>query len=290
MAFYRNKVNKVNLLDTLVQKLTSIPAGATVPYWTQVQSGTYAQEGYILHSKGSSGTDDVYVRMTSNTQGIVMSMIEQYTPNPISGLVGTVVNESYKQNVQVATSTYSDTAPVQYVLSFDKDKIILVIKGNLVSNGGANQTMAYIGLPERLDPTDNSTAAVFAVSRSAYLLTDLPSNSDTSSGKCKVLRARNKETQSIMYMIRLGAFKTKGWNDTLLLSHIYLQDDISTEGVRSRMSSIHPIYQNASNPDFRDGDEITVGSKRYLVLQIWEVSTGSGTNCFPTGLMAIEEL
>jgi hypothetical protein len=66
------------------------------------------------------------------------------------------------------------------------------------------------------------------------------------------------------------------------------------------MTSIHPINQdNVTYPDFRDGDEITVGSKRYIVFQVYEaknwtvVADYDGTNsinCFPTPFMAIEEL
>lgn len=292
MAFYRDKTTKISLVDKLIQKLTTAPSGSLVPYWTKIQSASYAQEGYVLYSKGSSGTDNIYIRISHNTLGLIMSMMETYTPNPVSGLVGTTVNESIKQNVSVSLSTYPDTAPVDYILSFDKDKIIFILKGNALAVSNSRQVLAYIGLPERLDPNDDSTATVFAVSRDAYQLTATAYSSEGPWSQCRVLRARNKDAQSIMNMVNLNKWKTKGWNGVVLLSHLYLQDDSNLEGVRSRMTSIHPIYQDTTYPDFRDGDEITVGSKRYIVVQVFDVSWGNidSVNCFPTSFMAVEQL
>jgi hypothetical protein len=307
MAFYRDKVQRVGLIDKLVQLLTTAPAGATEPYWKQVQSGTFQNEGYILHSKGKSGTDNIYIRFLKpdHQNSIEMTMIEEYTPNSVAGLNGTIVNESFAQRIYFYNNRgtngdynnwgggYPSNAPVHYFLSFDKDKIMLSLRGDsLVSDTVSTRTFAWIGLPNRLSTEADSTACAHAVSSWAYRLTNAGSSSTGNIGHCKVLRNRNKEAQNVYYMEAFNSYRTKGWGDHLLLSNIYLQDDQAWEGVRSIMDGIHPIYQNDNARDFEDGDEITVGSKRFTVMLVFDPdgSDSYDINCFPSQWLAVEQL
>lgn len=306
MAFYQNKEERALLLDKIVQLLTTKPAGTTAPYWKQVQSGTFQNEGYILYSEGRSGNDNIFVRFHYTTwqNKIVMSMMEGYTPNSVAGLNGVIVNESHAQDVYFYnaaktsngdynnwSSSYSATHPVHYFLSFNKDKIMLVLKGDPGVDNYPMQTLAWIGMPQRLTDEPDSTAVTFAVSTLAYRLTDV-GNTSVNALQAKVLVNRNKQKQNTHHMHTMRKFKSKGWGGHFLLPNIYLQSNVSFEGVRSIMDGVHPLIQNEANPDFKDGDEITVGAKRYTIFMVSSriANKNYDVSCFPSDWMAVEQL
>lgn len=289
MAFYRDKVQRQGLIDKLVQLLTTPPKGAVEPYWKQVQSGTYQNEGYILHSKGQSGTDNIFIRFVFESSSYIrMTLMEDYIPNQVAGISGTRVNETVAQDISYSNGGYSNLHPVHYFLSFDKDRVMLVLTGNPVANSIVYNTLAWIGLPKAMSTEDNSKRACFAVSRQAYQLTNYASyQTVTSASMCKVLEDRSKNKQVNYHMRTLNNYKTKGWDGYLLLPHVYLEQNVGYEGVRSIMHGVHPIIQNSEKTDFKNGDEIMVGSKRFTV---FEVYTNEGVNCFSSPWMAVEQL
>lgn len=280
MAFYKGSVKQADFFDHFIGLLTTPPSGAIDPYWTQVQSGTLTNEGIILHSKGKSGTDNIYVQFRMEHSRIAIALMESYEPNPILGLDGTVTNETDTQYAQYNNSgIYDGQYPLHYWLSFDKDKIMLRLKGheNVSSN---DPTFIWAGLPYRLSVEEDSTAAAIAIGGNYQ-------NYIGNVGYARVVRNRPKRDRARSYMQYLKNWKSKGWHELMQLSHIYLEDESDkTEGIRSIMDCVHPLIDSPEG-DFRDGDEITVGAKRYTILKIRD---NQSYNCFPTNWLAVEQL
>lgn len=293
MAVYQGKIAKNLLVDRIVGHLTGVPSGATEPFWKKVQSGSYANEGYILESKGKEGNKKLFVRFSGapTIGAITMSMMENYVPNASAGLTGTVTNESVKENVTYHNGSYADTYPVHYFLSFDRDKIMLLLKADPTIVTGHAQVFCWIGLPRRMDIADDNTAMIFGVSKFGYELIDYPSNASGSLGMLRVLRNRKRDAQARSYLRTLSKFKTKGWGGHLLLPHMYVEDVNNWEGVRSVVEGAHPVFQDATATDFKDGDEVVVGTKRYTIFNVYNVPNASNSiNCFPSPWMAVEQI
>lgn len=289
MAFYQGKEVQSRLIDTLVEKLTTPPAGSVEPYWTRVESGGYQNEGFILFSNGKSGVDRIFIRMKQTAiNGIEFSIIEDYQPNPVQGLSGIVTNEGPKQNCYFASSSvYGSNQPVHYWLSFDKDKIMLALKGDKVLSN-AVKSFVWIGAPQRFyDPAqEQTTPLAHANSRWSSPLVNTKDSDDLLLGYCRGLRDRARNTNVFYTMTTLTKWKSKGWGDTILLGEIFLHHN-AAEGFRGKMDGVYAL-NNSNPPDFQDGDEIMVGSKRYTVHNIW--SAGSRSNCWNTPWLAVEQI
>lgn len=307
MAYFKGSSQRGQLVDTLVGLLTSIPNGAVEPYWKAVQSGPYATEGVVLYSKGSSGTDNIFIRLSSDAKPnkIYMSIMEDYKPNPVNGLVGTAVNEMGKQEIRwTHTEKYDATFPVYYDLSFDRDRIMLSLmadkqavlaSGDIVVN--AYRTFAWMGLPKRLSPvgtTDwmDSTAVCYAGSRHGMTVAGTSGNLTLPAyGVCRALRDRGR-VESALYDLRVlgsGFGKSRGWGGKILLSDVYMEKKGGDEGPRAIMHGIHPLFTPDSPADFKDGDELVIGGKRYTIMQVY-TDAASQTNCFPSPWLAVEKL
>lgn len=292
MAFYQGTETVSRYIDKIVSLLTTAPSGSMEPFWTKVQSGTFVNEGYILKSVGSSGTDNIFIRLTQPANNTLqISAIESYQPNAVSGLNGTITNESVKTNVPWSNSTgYPAGIPAGYWLSFDKDRIMLCVIGDKTQSG-AVKTFAWIGLPERMAAEKDSTGVAFAVSQWAYPLTQyVAGHANIQAGQCRVAKGKTRGNWPLYSMVTLSKFPTKGWGGKVILPDIFLANTADTsEGIRSKMHGVHPLILS-SVADFRDGDEITVGSKRYTVHFVYSTFTTGNTNCFPQNWLAIEQL
>lgn len=299
MAFYKGSEKRITLVDKLVELLTKTPTGAGQPYWEKIGSGTFENEGYIIRSSGKSGRDEIIVRFkkTADTRMVVMSAIEKYVPNEILGLAGTISGETSQANITYHLSTYNASFPVHYTLSFDKDKIMIILSGDKSVDGTKVNALAWIGMPERLAPeVDTSNGAVtIACSKNASALTGTSSVVNQSVARNIRDRSKNENTYIRLISVSSKFNRTYGWGDVVLLSKILLEDADGVEGVRGIMEGIHPIYQDPLNPDFKDGDEITQGSKRYIVVNcahdgIAGNQSGFDSNSFPSAWMAVEQL
>lgn len=283
MAYYRDKVTQVLLIDKLVERLTTTPSGATEPYWKQVQSGPTATEGYILYSKGKSGKDNIYIRLyqvPNSRHYISLSILEDYKPNPIGGLVGTMVNE-IQQNLYYANSNVSTNTQIRYFLSFDKNKVMLALSAVNVGTTYGITGLMYVGLPTRINEEKDSTAGVITTST-----TFKNSSVYANAGQVYVLKNRAQAVSPIYTMVTMsGIGRSKGWGGHVLLPTIYLQG--TNETIRSVLDGVSPIYQNTAKPDFSHGDEITVGTKRYTVFFVNKMSVRNG---FPSDWVAVEQL
>lgn len=296
MAFYQGKAARTSLIDEIMAKLTTAPAGATDAYWKKVSSGTYQNEGYILKSTGASGTEKLFIRIKQpNAWGLQFSMMENYTPNGVDGLNGTILNESVQRDLcfyDYNTNGYPAAAPVYYWLSFDKDKIMLTLQADKLYSGW-RKTFMYIGLPERMNAEPDSTAMVFGMSQYAHNLTGTAyaSGSYGQYKKIAALKNRKQVVQPILDMRVLSKWKSRGWNNVILLGDIYLEEVDS--GIRARMPHISPLYIDGNLPDYRDGDEITVGSRRFTIHRIVKNDANSenyNQNCFVSDWLAVEQL
>lgn len=292
MAFYQGTETTSRYIDKIVSLLTTAPSGSTEPFWRKVQSGTYANEGYILKSTGSSGTDKIFIRITQPAnQGIQVSAIENYEPNAVDGLNGTITNESVKVNVNWSQSAgYPSTFPVGYWLSFDKDRIMLAVIGDKTYTYSV-KTFMWLGLPERIAAEKDSTGVLFAVSQWAASLTNYTTHNNLTAGQCRVSKGKTRANWQTQQMITLSRFPTRGWGGKVILPDIFIASiaDGASEGLRSKMHGVHPLILS-SVADFRDGDEITVGSKRYTVHYVYSAYSTSNTNCFPQHWLAVEQL
>ena len=300
MAFYHGKTTRIELVDKLVQLLTTAPVGSAEPYWKKVSSGTFLNEGYILKSSGKTGGQDIYIRIHSvpETNYVKVTTLESYIPNDTMGLTGTITNESSVATVYYHSVVYNAAFPVEYHLSFDRDKIILALTGDKGINGETHTGLLWVGMPQRLDPDGDTTnnAVCIACSKSA---TDIASTSGTWSnvGRCRTIRDRQGTANALSSMITVGTKfnRSKGWGDEIMLPDIYIQDYDGVEGIRSIMDGVHPLYQNGAYPDFKSGDEVVKNSKRYTILQVaYDAASGTqavySTNAFPSQWMAIEQL
>jgi len=289
MAFYEGKEPVVTMIDRIIERLTSTPQGSVDPFWRRVESGGYQAEGCILKSTGKSGTDAIFVRLKQNSNtGIDFSMIEDYQPNVVQGLVGVTTNEGPIHTFQWGTGAQPVGASINYWLSFDKDKIILTVQGDRAVTTSFKNVL-FIGLPERLyTPRAGSPSAVaHFVSRYADInLTGSSSSGDAIRGIGRGLRDRSRGALPYYRTVAMTKWKSKGWGGVVLPSDIFMYH-VDQEGLRARMDGVKCLTNSASG-DFRDGEEITVGSKRYIVHQAW--SAGSRQNCFPTDWLAVEKI
>lgn len=295
MAYYNGKIQRNMLVDKLVTLLTTAPVGSSEPYWKKVNSGNFTGDGYILKSSGKTGANDIFVRFqnTTVTNAIVISTMENYVPNSTAGLDGTITNETSTANLYFHASAYGDTIPVEYFLSFDRDKIMLALKGDPSFTGLTYTGFAWVGMPQRLDiDNDKSNGAVtIACSKNAA---GLGANSGNG-GICRSVLDRGGEKNPYTKMVTVGTniARSKGWGNEIMLPTIYLEDHTGDEGIRSIMDGIHPIYQTASMPDFKNGDEIIKNSRRYIILQVATDGVNNVShagNSFPSPWLAIEQL
>lgn len=317
MPLVRGTIKRGELLDKIVTAMTTTPVGANEPYWKAVQTGKVADEGYVLYSKGKSGRDDIYIRIIDSSPSygyLYVSIMETYKPNPVLGLSGTIVGESPQARMEFCNANYPSYRPMEYFLSFDKDKMMLSLAGNPAVHSYSTRVFLWAGMPNRISDEPNSNAVTIALSRRAYEFSNYQNTTNNSQAYGTAYTLRNRKylagrgggnpstvgySQDSIYSLHVPCTaKSKGWGGKISLFPMHLNR--SDEGLRARMSGIHPIYQDANNMDFLDGDEITVGSKRYSVFQVHEDLTKTSgnspiggsysVNCFPSIFMAVEHL
>ncbi len=299
MAFYKETVPNDQMFDTIIQRLTTAPAGAQTPFWTQVQTGPVT-EGIVLYSKGKTGTDDIWVRMKNKTTvswpHIEISVIEKYVPNSVSTLAGTATNEIIHLAYYVPQSSYGTIQPIGFWLSFDKNKIMLRIEPDR-SYGWNTKHFVWVGMPDRLSPeTDNGACCIAGSAYAGLLFGQTWSYEFNNYGFIKILRDRAKAAPSYGKLRTLsGITKSKGWGDFILLPDYYVTEHyVSGDliGPRFRLDGVKPIRQTVEFRDFRDGDEISQGSKRYTIFKVKDNNDipETYTNCFTHDYIAVEQL
>lgn len=297
MAYYNGKIQRNMLVDKLVTLLTSAPIGSSEPYWRKVNSGNFTGDGYILKSSGKTGSDEIYIRIsnTTETNAVILSTLEKYIPNSTAGIDGVITGETAKASLYFHNTVYDERFPVEYFLSFDRDKVILALKNDPSVTGNTYTGLVWVGMPQRLAPDIDKTngACTIACSKSASALTG--SGGYTNHSLCKSVQDRGGEKNPYTSLVTTGltAARSKGWGGEISLPTIYLEDYNGVEGIRSIMDSVHPLFQDPNSPDFKNGDEIIKNSKRYVVLQVASdgiTNHAHPSNSFPSAWMAIEQL
>lgn len=297
MAYYNGKIQRNMLIDKLVTLLTTAPVGSSEPYWKKVNSGNFTGDGYILKSSGKTGSNDIYIRISNSveTNVVIFSTLENYVPNSTTGIDGVITGETGKASVYFHLAAYGESFPVEYFLSFDRDKVILALKGDPSVTGTSYTGLVWVGMPQRLAPDEDKTngACTIACSKAGAALTGATGWANYS--LCRSIRDRSGEANAFTSMVTMGALssRSKGWGGEIMLPTIYLEDQTGVEGVRSIMDGIHPIYQDIAAPDFKNGDEIIKNSKRYIVLNVaydGEANRSHAGNSFPSAWLAVEQL
>lgn len=290
MTMFSGRAYESSFITTLVDHLTGIPVGGTEPYWKQVNSGSFTTEGVILESKGSGGDDNIFVQIKKSTNySIIVRLLHNYIPSPISGLDGTFLSATPEQNVYWYNTTYPATTPFDYWLSFDRDRIMLFVGADKLVVSPTWGDLVWIGVPSRVSKESDSTAATIAVSRYSLPLSGYGTNNNHTGnyGICTTVKSINKSWNVKSSMITSVPFKSVGWGGHVNMPLIYLDNG---EGVRSIMHGVHPLSQVTKDSDFKHGDEIMVGSKRYTIFQTHYAPGNTDANCFPTDWMAVEQL
>lgn len=290
MTLVIGRAYESDFITKLVNHLTAVPSGASDPYWKQVNSGLFTTEGVILQSKGTSGDDNIFVQIKKgSTHYIIVRLLHDYVPNIVSGLDGTFVSATPDQPVYWSTTAYASNYQFDYWLSFDRDRIMLFTSADKLVLNPAWGDLLWIGLPSRLSKEADSTAASIAVSRTSGPITGYVSGGQVSwYSRCMTIRNISKVWNPYSAMITPTLVKSVGWGDNVSLPLIFLD---SGEGARSIMHGIHPLIQSAAEDDFKHGDEIMVGSKRYTIFQTHNsVMHNADSSCFPSNWMAVEQL
>lgn len=289
MTVATGRAYETDFITKLVSHLTAIPSGGTDPYWKQVNSGIFTTEGVILESKGTSGDDSIFVQIKKGASHyIIVRLLHEYVPNQVAGLDGTFVSATPDQQISWYSTNYPTTVPFDYWLSFDRDRIMLFASADKFISNPIWGCLLWIGLPSRLSKELDSTAASIAVSRFGHATNGYTSTAHTANyGRCMTLRNASKAWNPLTNMMTMTHFKSVGWGGNLLLPHIFLD---SGEGTRSIMHGVHPLIASVGSDDFKHGDEIMVGSKRYTIFQTHYNPANLDSNSFPTDWMAVEQL
>lgn len=289
MTLVTGRAYESDFITKLVNHLTAVPSGASDPYWKQVNSGLFTTEGVILQSKGTSGDDNIFVQIKKgSTNYIIVRLLHDYVPNQVAGLDGTFVSNTPDQPVYWAITAYPSTYQFDYWVSFDRDRIMLFTSSDKMVTNPAWGDLLWIGLPSRLSKEADSTAATIAVSRTAGPTNGYAAGGQTSwYGRCMTIRNTSKVWNPYSTMIVPTLVKSVGWGDNVSLPLVFLD---SGEGARSIMHGVHPLHQTTED-DFRHGDEIMVGSKRYTIFQTHNaVMHNADSSSFSANWMAVEQL
>lgn len=288
MAFYTGKAFNSELITTLVELLKTTPSGSSEPYWKEVQSGSFSSEGIILHSKGSSGMDNIYIQIKQGSNYYFnINVLDGYERNATESINGTFAGSIGDTMMQWNNGSYSTSYPIHYILSFDKDRIMLFLERDKSYTGAQNGTLLWAGLPERLSERDDSTAATMLTSNwSTHLSGYGTSNSYAGPvSRTRVLRSVNKSYGAINDITTM-TLPSVGWGGKIILPDIYLRD---LGYVRSRIHGVHPINLY-SDESLIHRSEITVGSKRYTILNVFIDEGNYRHNTFPSNWIALEQL
>lgn len=287
MTVATGRAYETDFITKLVNHLTAIPSGGTDPYWKQVNSGIFTTEGVILESRGTSGDDSIFVQIKKGASHyIIVRLLHGYVPNQVAGLDGTFVSATPDQQVSWYSTNYPTTISFDYWLSFDRDRIMLFVSADKLVATPTWGCLLWVGLPSRLSKEEDSTAATIAVSRFGAATNGHGSNEQGMYGRCMVIRNVSKSWNQYANMISSFPFKSVGWGGNVFLPHIFLDGG---EGARSIMHGVHPLVQ-IKEDDFRHGDEIMVGSKRYTIFQTHNNTVAYDASSFPTDWMAVEQL
>lgn len=290
MTLNMGRAYESDFITKLTNHLTAVPFGGTTPYWEKVNSGTFLSEGVILKSVGSSGNENIFVQIKKGSNNYVhMQLLHDYIPNQVSGIDGTFTSATPLQPIHWYHTTYSSNYTFDYWVSFDRDRIMLFLGADkLVENNPTWGSFTWIGLPNRLSAESDSTAACIATSHFARELTDLYSiNNYGDYNRCKSIRSRTKAWNPLTTMHSTYPFKSVGWGGQVFLPSIFLD---TGDSIRAIMHGIHPLVQVTNAEDFKHGDEITVGSKRYTIFKIRHHAIYYDSSCFGTAWMAVEQL
>lgn len=302
MAFYKGVSSVGSILDKMIELLTKTPQGATSPYWQKVGSGTVDNEGIILHSKGKSGKDLMYLRFKPSTTNrfFEVTLLESYAPNPIQGLAGVMTNESGIGYVGwMGSGTGKITDPVSYILSFDRDKMIISTLGDRSVTSSIRSVFSAGTIERTYSPIEEP------VINSTYISSSLTANgiapsfvSGTAAYEACALMMRSRALKLHQYysmiimscpnVAYVNLRKGKGWNNTIIASDIYLQGFNAlgpVEGIRGKMGGVKTLP--AASSDFIDGEEMMIGSKRYTIVNSPSFSAKSS---WPGAWLAIEQI
>jgi hypothetical protein len=258
-------------------------AMTTSTFWTNISSNvgtTINDDGYVMCSTGSRGTDNIYIRFENAFYdsanwfyGQLFSITEQYTPSSTSG-----VNGTFHSNTRSETLVYSDVddtfgdgtkqnIKIDYKISVLADRVIIMVdnrkRTTFQSSTGAIRNLMYLGLFERFYDELDSSACIIAATNA---------NLNKTNNGLQVLRTMSRYTDQFA-----STQNQTGWSSGLLVYnpnmgvtnpsrvecvrelYVYVNSSLSKEMIRGRLIGIYngglnyqysTTYKKNNLPDF----------------------------------------
>lgn len=143
--------------------------------WTMVSSNvgsTTADDGYVFHSKGSSGKDSLFLGFTnayhsSWNVGPQFFVAENYDPSTIADTNGVFTNRLHESFWLHETTSWGgateDKMPLKYFISVNADRVIIGAMNVGFSHDPVRyRPLIYLGLMKRYSEERDSGAALIA--------------------------------------------------------------------------------------------------------------------------------
>lgn len=301
--FIEGKCTAKALIPIIISALTTVNPDDGQPYWKNVSSNigsSKSDDGYVFHSKGSSGTNDIYIGFKPPSvywrnsdkldYGYIYFTGNKYVPNPVQGLNGTF--EEYHDECMPIIKTESqpvlgftdDTIPMRYLINVNKDRVIIGYWCELKSPL-SYQNVIYIGQPPIVaDPTRPFTVNITHLTAS----TRYGHYYGAQSGRGRATNQRyspsygNDGNANGAPLINVNNMFNKdrlsrGWGNTFFPSHINLWGWY----YRSFIGTLD-LYIAKQDGSYRNGDSIIINQVEYGIieaLQATEASSDYGLHC-----------
>lgn len=261
--------------SVIKENLTTIPVGQSSPLWEQISSniGTTANDdGYVFHSKGTSGVDNLYIiiknaELTDSSIGHNILVTDKYIPNTTDGQNGTIgdtLSEQirYDQTDNFNGANMKDQFMIWYGISITKDRVIIVIR-NPLSIGYTNGfvEVIYAGLINRYSKEVDSSAISLVTTHSAV-----------GDYRWRMLRNKLQQTNAIYDLTyrdmldigMTGSQNGRGSNNTMFTTPSLLYN--STEGIRGEVDGMlfSVGFPSGNNQPYLF-KKVKIGEKNYIM-------------------------
>jgi hypothetical protein len=263
--------------SVLTKNLTTIPVGQTTPFWEMVSSNIgnlNSDDGYVFHSKGTSGKDSLYIgikanEVTNHYNGVDIFVTDRYTPSDVqgqNGLFGDLMTDTLRYDSAHnfnGVNTPDKFYTIWYGMSVTKDRVIIVIRNPIaIGHGNGMSQVTYMGLISRFSNEIDSSALAL-----------ITTHSDTNNYNPRILRNKQQQvgtyyslTYRDMLDIHMGSNQNgRGSNNTMFVSPalVYLND----EGFRGQIDGMlfSVGYPNSTHIPYLF-KKVKIGEKNYLML------------------------
>lgn len=269
MTVYQGKINCRQLSNLIRDKLLA-------EGYTQISSNI-TTDGLVFYSKGTNDASDFYVKLKDPVSSyLTIGIYEKYVPDVNNGIAGVFTNGYEAGCIRWNYNTQAARFDVNYILNITKDRIIIFVEGMKLESWTCN-TLTYIGLPKRYDPTDvNGNFAGLACTsfgdKAGWSL------------NWSALRNRALVSQPAYTMDFYMPVRSYGWASKLFYSPIFLGRN--DEGPRGEMDGLMIMEVVDQENEIRHLDTFAKNGKVYVAI----VPYNSGTYYLSPGYTYLMEV